>query len=575
MKPLLPLLPLLALGASCDGSGEGGASGGRSAESPAAVASSASSPRAPLFLEHVGALDFVPQSGGSGKKHLTEITGGGVALLDYDGDGDLDLFFPQGAALPGYSGAGDFRDRLYRNDGDFHFTDVTDSTGVSDSGRGIDDYTYAAACPDFDDDGDPDLYLCNVGRNRFLRNDGGRFVDATGEWGGGAAGWSTAAVFFDSDRDGDLDLYVVNYVDENYQHPGCGRLELGEEYRSFCHPDEFPPADDVLYRNDDGRLVDVSVAVGVAGCGGAGLGAVLSDFDGDDDVDLFVANDSTPNFLWRNDGEGRLREVARDCYVAVDRSGLSTAAMGCDFGDIDGDGDFDLLITNLDLEENTLYRNSGDGLFEDRSEASGLGPPSLLWVGFGCELFDADLDGDLDVLVANGHVCDNIHLLDPAQTFRQPPHYYENDGGGHFAQRGAAAGDYFAGRYVGRGLATGDLDDDGDLDVVVAHWDRPPALLENRTVSGGNGPTWVGIELVGGAGNRKAIGARVTVEAGGHMQMEEVRGTSSYAAFHDLRLVFSLRGAAAVERVTVRWPDGRTTHHGPLAGGRYQRLARD
>ncbi|MSR47165.1 MAG: CRTAC1 family protein [Planctomycetes bacterium] len=532
-------------------------------------------PPLPLFVTHSDSgVGFRFAPGGSGRKHLVEITAGGVALLDHDGDGDLDLFFPQGAALPGAAPAADFRDRLYRNDGGWRFTDVTDASGVSDAGRGPDDYTYSAACPDFDGDGDPDLYLCNAGRNRFLRNESGRFVDATADWGGDCALWSTAAAFADYDRDGDLDLYVVNYVALSLDHPGCGPLDRGEEYRSYCHPDEFAPADDALYRNDGGRLVEVSIECGVAGLGGAGLGAVLSDYDGDDDVDLFVANDSTPNFLWRNDGGFHFTEIAAEAWVAVDASGLSTAAMGADFGDVDGDGDFDLIVANLDQEPNTLYLNDGNGAFDDRSSASGLGPPSLRFVGFGCEFADLDLDGDLDCLVANGHVCDNIELLEPAQTFRQPPHCYLNDGAGRFTQVGTAAGAYFGGRYVGRGLALGDLDQDGDHDVVVTHWNDPPALLENTTIGqqASVTPHWIGIALRGKGTNRDALGARVTVVAGGRRQVEELRGASSFGAFHDLGLRFGLGSATDAERVEVRWTDGTTVDFGPLAGGRIHRL---
>jgi hypothetical protein len=553
--------------AACDRRGERGATGGVAAR--------------PLFVTRSDTgIDFAHEPGLSGKKFLVEINSGGASLLDYDGDGDLDLFLAQGAPTPGCTKKADWRDRLYRNDGGFRFTDVTDACGVSDAGATLDDYTYAAACPDFDGDGAPDLYLCNFGRNRFLRNDvkkSGRFVDATAEWGGDCPAWSTAAAFADFDQDGDLDLYLVNYVIENFDHPGCGNLRRGEQYRSYCHPDEFPPADDVIYRNDGGRLVDVSKEMGAIGKGGNGLGAAICDYDGDGDVDVFVANDSTPKFLWRNErrgpGDFHLVERAAEAYVAVDGSGMSTAAMGIDLGDVDRDGDFDLIVTNLAMEVNTLARNEGDGTFEDRSRASGLGPPSLLDVGFGCEFLDAELDGDLDCVVANGHVIDNVALIEPAQTFRQLPRLYRNDGSGRFDEVGATCGPYFQERHVARALACGDLDDDGDLDLVFAHWDAGPAILENTTNDPGSPrKAWVGLRLVGRGRNLQALGAFVKVETGGTTFVEEVRGTSSYCAFQDLRLVCALGSARAAERVTVRWPDGRSTVHGPLEGGRYHEL---
>ncbi len=507
-------------------------------------------------------IDFVHHHGGAGKKLLVEINAGCVAMIDYDSDGDLDLYFGQGHALPGYlDESTDFRDRLYRNDGDFRFTDVTDETGVSEDG-----YTYHASAVDYDGDGDQDLYLSNFAANRMLRNDGGKFVDVTAEVGAATDRWSTTSCFADFDQDGDLDLYVTNYVIYPLDHSGCGSMSRGEGWRAYCAPDEFPGSQDLLYRNDAGRFVDITEEAGMIPGDGSGLGLVPTDYDDDGDLDLFVANDGRPNHFWRNEGDMRFTDQAWNSGVAVGSHGTSEACMGTDFGDIDGDGDFDLLVANLAVETNTLFRNEGNGLFDDQSVSTGLGPPSRRFVGFGCEFFDFDNDGDVDNFVANGHVIDNIHLYEPSQTFRQVPHLYVNDGSGRFTERGEEFCQYFEGQYVGRGVATGDLDNDGDLDVVIAHNNAAPAILENQR---GNEKSWIGFKLRGRGFNSAALGARVEIECAGKTQREEVRGTSSYAAFHDLRVHFGLDQADRVERVQIRWPMGSTQTLRDLAAGQY------
>jgi hypothetical protein len=509
-------------------------------------------------------IDFVHRHCGTGAKYLVEINAGGVTLLDYDGDGNLDLFFPQGAPLPGYQESGeDLRDRLYRNEGGLRFSDVTEESGASEPG-----YSYSAAAADYDGDGDADLYLCNFGANVLLRNDSGRFVDVTAASGLGDERWSVAAAFLDIEQDGDLDVYVCNYIEDVLSRKGC-RQGSSEEYRTYCNPDEFPAAEDQLFRNDAGRFVNITAEAGLAGADGSGLGVVAGDFDNDGDFDLFVSNDGRPNFLWRNDGRGKFSNAAWEAGVAVAGSGLSEACMGVDAADFDQDGDFDLLVTNLAQETNTLYRNRGGGSFEDFSIGSGLGPPSRPYVGFGCRFFDADNDADEDLMVVNGHVIDNPQLYDPAITFRQPPRFYLNEGGGRFADQGASAGSYFGRQLLGRGLATGDLDNDGDLDLVVAHNNGPPALLENRR---GQDRNWIGCQLRGKAPNLQALGARVQLQFEGRTQIREIHGTSSYSAFQDLRVHFGLGSAAGIDRVIVRWPDGSNSEHRDLKAGRYHEL---
>lgn len=507
-----------------------------------------------FFVERAktSGIDFVHHHGGSGKKHLVEIVAGSVCLLDYDQDGDSDIAFGQGTALPGTDPSSfDSRDRLYRNDGRWNFTDVTEDTRAFEPG-----YTLAIVAPDFDGDGDQDLYFCNFGENRMLRNDDGVFTDVTAEVGLNSARFTTGAAFADFDQDGDLDAYLCNYVIEDLKHPGCGDTQRGAEYRTYCEPGVFPASPDQMFENLNGRFVDVTERAGIVDTYGNSLGVVISDYDLDGDVDVFVANDQSPNFLWTNQGGFRFRNDADRAGVAVGGMGASEACMGTDWGDVDQDGDFDLIAANLAMETNTLYVNDGDGFFSDRSEISGIGVPSLPNVGFGCELFDADNDSDLDLMVVNGQVIDNVHLYEPLATFEQPPQFYENNGEGRFADVSASAGPYFSQRYVGRALAVGDLDGDGDLDAVVSNNNRAAHLLENQR---SQNRSWIRFVLKGAQKNTAALGARVEVTFGKTTLNEELRGTSSYASFHELVVHFGLDDVETVNTVRVFWPDGATS----------------
>jgi hypothetical protein len=524
-------------------------------------------------------VEFVHDAGGSGRKLFPEINAGGVSLFDYDGDGDLDLWFAQGAPLPGRSDDRPLHDALYRNDGDFHFVDVTAAAGAGEPG-----FSFHGACPDVDGDGDLDLHVSNLGENRLLVNDGhGHFVDVTQASGLGDTAWSSCAAFADFDGDGDLDCYVGNYLVYDLDHPKpCGETERGPQYRAYCHPDAFPGARDVLYRNDGGRdgavhFTDVTAEAGCARSNGKTLALVPCDYDDDGDVDLYVATDHVANHLWRNDsprgGAMKFVDVAKDVGVAHDGNGRSQSCMGSDAQDVDDDGDLDLFSANMAQEINVLYVNEEHGrYFVDDTELAGLGRDSYWWVGFGAKLFDQDLDGDVDLALANGHVLDNVELYDPHQRFRQQAQFYENNGRGKFTLASASCGPYFAESHVGRGLAVGDLDDDGDQDVVVCHWNERPQILENTTIArsrGGASPHWIGLTLQGRAPNRQAVGARVTCDAGDLHQLREVRGEGSYAAWNDLRVVFGLGERGSYDRLHVRWPDGTTQELEGLELGRY------
>jgi hypothetical protein len=429
-------------------------------------------------------LHFVHDAGLTEEKPLPETMGAGAALFDFDGDLDLDLYLVQGGPMRlGAKKPGAFRDpagelpvnRLYRNDGR-GFTDVTAASGAAaDAGYGM-----GVCAGDVDGDGNVDLYVTNLGPDVLLLGDGrGGFEDGTAAAGIADERWTAGATFLDADADGDLDLYVTAYLEIDLDDPPyCGNREPG--WRSVCHPDAFPGVGDRFWRNrGDGTFEDATEHAGLSDNLGKGLGVAPFDADGDGDLDLYVANDSTENRLWLNDGSGRFADGTLLSGTGVNGRGATEAGMGIATGDVDGDGRLDLFVTNFDDESNTLYVGEGEGLFRDRTAAAGLEAASRLPVGFGAVLADFDHDGDLDLAVANGHIVDNIHLYHDGKTHAQRTQLFENDGSGHFRELVEEGGDLTRGTWVGRGLYAGDLDGDGDLDLVLTQCGGPARLYEN------------------------------------------------------------------------------------------------
>ena len=489
-------------------------------------------------------ITFVHKSGATPEKYMVETFGSGVAWIDYDNDGFADLYFVNGA--PGSANA------LYRNNKDGTFLDVTQKAGVAATGNRR-SYKTGAAVGDFDNDGHLDLYVTAFGPNILFRNNGnGTFADVTAAAGvaGGPSEWSTSTGFFDFDRDGDLDLYVVNYLDYRLDdNPYCGLRKEG--YRMYCNPTTFDGMADRLFRNNgNGTFTDVSREAGIANPAGKGLGVTFCDFDGDADVDIYVANDLVRNFLYRNNGDGTFLDVAYGAGVGFDLNGKPQAGMGVDCADFDGDGLPDLFVTNFSEELNALYQNRGKGVFEEVSASVGLSS-GFLPLGFGAKFFDADNDGDLDLHVTNGHVIDNVKLYQTNVTYAQKDLLYENVGG-RFREVTEQAGPALQKLRVGRGLAVADFDNDGGLDVAISSVGQAPVLLQNAGVRG----NWITLRAQGTKSNAFGLGARVELEAAGKRQVGEINNVASYLSGNDTRLHFGVGEAGTVDRIEIVWPSG-------------------
>jgi hypothetical protein len=442
------------------------------------------------------------------------------------------------------------------------FEDATKNSGLGFAG-----YCHGIVVGDIDNDGDQDVFLCNYGSNALLLNQGdGTFRDISASAGINRSGWSSGGAFLDYDNDGDLDLYVTNYgqwklpdddwfcTDPNHHYqPGDKKV------RTYCSPRALKPAKHYLYRNNgDLTFTDVTDAAGLGRTDGRGFGVVAADLNGDGRIDLYVANDMCPNFVFLNRGDGTFEDLTESSGAGYDSHGLVRAGMGVDAEDVDGDGLPDLFVTNFRNEPNSLFKNLGGGLFEDCSPASGMCTDSTPWVGWGCALADFDNDGWPDCFVTNGHVDNNLALLGKAIGYAEPPLLHRNMEGTRFRLATRAAGSYFDADHVGRGAAFGDLDSDGDIDIVVNHKDAAPAVLRNDTPASKTNH-WVALLLVGTTSNRDAVGARVEIELKDRILVRQRKGGSSMESSHDPRLLLGIGPEKSARRMTIRWPSGRTT----------------
>ena len=488
------------------------------------------------------------------KDYIVEANGNGTAFFDYDNDGDMDVLIVNGSTLENYKKGGDPMVALYKNAGGT-FVDVTRESGLLKRGWGM-----GVCAGDYNNDGHQDLYITAYGSSVLFRNNGdGTFSDVTASAGAANVHWSTNCAFGDYDRDGYLDLYVANYmtfdeksVPRRGSDPKCRFLGIDV----FCGPQGLQGEPDVLFHNNgNGAFTDVTKSAGIKDPNYYGFGVVFSDFDNDGWPDIYVANDGNPNLLFHNNRNGTFSEMGVLSGAGLNEAGRAQSGMGVGIGDYDGNGLFDIFVTNFAGDTNTLYRNLGKMLFADVTSIAGLGEISQQYLGWGAGFEDFDNDGLPDIFVANGHVYPQVDSVETGQHYAQRKEVYRNAGGGKFKEIARdLAGDLLIPK-SSRGAAFGDFDNDGNIDVLVINLNDRPSLYRNE---GGNRNHWITLHLKGSRSNRDAIGARVEISAGGRTQIHEVRSGGSYLSQNDIRLHFGLGNASRVDRIRIRWPNGNT-----------------
>jgi hypothetical protein len=493
-------------------------------------------------------ITFKHTDGSSGKRYIMETVSAGLALFDYDNDGDVDIYFLSGMPLKGTKFQVQPKNELYRNEGGWKFTNVTEQARVGDTGYGL-----GIAVGDYDNDGNPDIYLNNHGPNILYRNNGnGTFTDVTKKAGVANGSYTGAgACFLDMDKDGDLDLYVSSYLKFSYENHVVSHADGFFVYGS---PNFFPAAPDVLYRNNgDGTFTDVSKSSGIAEHVSWGMGMVCGDYDNDGDTDIFVANDGDGNFLFENDGIGKFNEVGLIAGVAYDIHGDEQGSMGVDCADYDNDGLLDFYVTSYQGQLATLYKNLGDNIFDDITRLAGAGEGTVPNVTWGASLTDFDNDGDRDIFIACGHLLDNIERFDDKSTYFETNVLLMNTGDGKFVNVSDKSGDGMKVKLSSRGAGFDDLDNDGDIDVVILNSRREPTILRNDSPSRGH---WLQVRLRGVKTNRDGIGAHVKVVAGDLTLLDEVHSGRGYQSHYGMRLHFGLGSRERVDHIEVRWIGG-------------------